>query len=52
MGSWEDFGVVSGSEELAILEGVALGCYFGFRWMEGDFRVGFGCGRKCCVAGR
>ena len=35
-----EFGKVSGSGELAILEGVALGCCFGLRVVRGDFKDG------------
>ena len=46
-----EFGKVSGTVVLGILEGVVLGCYFGFQVIGGGFRDGFGYGMKGCIAG-
>ena len=35
VGCWVNFGMEWGSEELAILEEVELGCWKDFRWMVG-----------------
>ena len=48
---WEKFGRIWGSVEVAVLEGVALGCCCGYQVNEGDFRDGSGRGRKGRNAG-
>ena len=48
---WEKFGKIWGSVEVAILEGVVLGCCCVFRVTESVFRDGSGRGRKGRNAG-